>query len=187
MRYIWLIGVLLFLGCGPKYRVMVATVVPEDPGQQACIQECAQQRSVCADICRANFEICRKKADAAAQKAYNKAMERYTAQLEQYAKDLERIQWEGSLYYGYGSCYGDPFGCGPYGGWGIWGPPYPYLGLAKPRKPDLERFKTRMQMQMCRIDCGCQTRYLECFTKCGGKVIRTKKCVANCPDGDAKK
>jgi len=178
MRYLLILMTLFFWGCGPKYKVLTALVLPEDPVQKACIQKCTDERAACMDICKANFSICRQKADAVAKKRYEEAMKTYTAKLEQYAKDLERYQWERSFYYE--GCWG--YGCGPYRSW-IWEPmyPYPYIALSKPQKPDFETIKTRTEMQMCRIDCGCEKRYIECFKACGGRVIVRKKCVANCP------
>ncbi len=180
MRYLAIVMILFFWGCGPKYKVLTALVLPEDPAQKACIQKCTDERATCRDICEADFAICRKKADAVAKKRYEEAMRTYTAKLEQYTKDLERYPCERRFYY-YDGCFG--YGCGPYYSW-IWEPFPPYIPLAKPKKPNYETIKTETEMRMCRIDCGCEKRYIDCFKACGGKVIVRKKCVANCPTSE---
>ena len=121
-----------------------------------------------------------------AQKRYDEKMKLYVKELESYARELRRAQFERDFYYMSGFyddfCFASPYhhyrGCGyrPF-----WYDPYPLYVGRPPQNPSLEAERLKAESEMCKLDCGCESLYDECFIAHGG-VIKTKKvCIENCP------
>ncbi len=188
MRSVILFFIVLFLSaCSPKYKVVKEYVAPMDSEALAVAKAvCAQKRESCKAKCQTAFQSCQPKAWKIAQKRYDEKMKLYVKELESYTGALRRAQFERDFYYMSGFyddfCFASPYhhyrGCGyrPF-----WYDPYPlYIGRP-PQKPSLEVERLKAESEMCKLDCGCESLYDECFVAHGG-VIKTKKvCIENCP------
>ena len=182
MKYIlFLLPILLFTACSPKYKTLYSYQEPADSNAKQCIKSCKEKLDTCRKLCKSNFDICAKKAEEIAKKNYEKKLQSYYKALEQYTKDMEMYNLQRDLF------WGDDFyyyrrGFGFYGPFGprifLSSPSY---SLQRPVKPSLQQEILQTQLKECRIDCNCLQSYDNCFTECGGKIIEKKICIENCP------
>ncbi len=172
---------LFFGGCAPKYRTTYTYIEPQNPQIKRCIATCEAGRDACRKACATRFKACRKEAEAIGKKNYEQKLQAYYRNLEAYTAQLRRYELERDLYYDNGFYYG--------GGYGYWGPfyspffwePSPALTLPRPVKPNLQDEILQAELKHCRVDCGCTEKFDTCYEGCGGKIIRKKVCIENCP------
>ena len=174
-----LLTILVLGGCAPKYRTTYTYIEPQDPQVKSCIESCEAKRAACRETCAAAFQKCKVKADAIGKKNYERKLQQYYHDLELYTARLRRYQLERDLFYGSGFCYGG-YGCGPFYRPIFW-EPSPALTLRRPVKPNLQEEIMQAELKECRIDCGCQQKFDDCFQGCGGKIVTQKICIKNCP------
>ncbi len=174
-------SIILFGGCAPKYRTAYTYIEPRNPQIQSCIEGCEAKRAACRERCEKAFKTCRKNAEAIGRRNYEQKLQDYYRKLEAYTAQLRRYELERDLFYGRGFYYGDGFGYrGPFYG-PVWWGPSPALTLPRPVKPNLQNEILQAELKHCRVDCGCTEKFDTCFEGCGGKIIRKKVCIENCP------
>ena len=116
------------------------------------------------------------------KKSYEAKMKNYYNALENYARRVEMYNFQRELFW-----FDDfDYSCNSFSFYGPFGPhliigPSPVYSYPRPVKPNLQQEILQAQLKNCRIDCKCMDSYDKCFGICGGKVVRKKVCIGNCP------
>jgi len=195
MRYLAVVAILFLLnGCSPRYEIKAHYTPPTTQFGKKCIMDCKSKKSLCLSKCDTKYNRCLERAEKSAKDNLNLALKEYDRELSEYKHELERYtleieKWQFRKdrlrddYYHYKNiCDEDRYGCRRFeelrdelSRLDLNRPIRP----TKPEKPSLENEIKKFQKN-CSRDCGCDKRYDECFTSCGGKVKYEKICVENC-------
>lgn len=197
MYKIILIAVAVFLvGCTPKYVVKNQYIPAQNDGFVQCVSVYEQEKEICEQNCRNEYQICLNNAYQRAQDIYeiqllkyNEAYENYlfkyrVYQTYKYEFDINYRNLNRDFRYFSKECTNKKNG-------------YPcrrknelYRSMKimerdrlrqprMPRKPSLNKI-VRNQQNFCKNDCSCSENFDRGYETCGGKIISYKYCVENC-------
>lgn len=172
-----LLGVLA--GCAtPQYQTSVRLIPPDDAQGLACVQACDARKTACQADCQRRYQACVKDLEPQVEARYVEALQRYELELKQYAAELRHyeMQLQFDWMFSYPYYY-------PYYWWDPWPRSYFPPSYREPVMPTRDGVRAQLAKSNCQDDCGCLPAYDDCFTGCGGRIVRETVCIRNCPPG----
>ncbi len=187
---------ILFAGCAPKYVLQKQYITPKNMNFQSFSQECSQNRTICQEKCRTNFDNClsnaydrAKNIYAISNKNYEKKYQRYLTRMNDYNFNI--IDW----YSRYDKDYRDwqyfrnicrknsnRYVCSKEDDLRYIVKNEIQNKPKKPKEPRSTSFEKilSIQQKLCNQNCGCQSEFDICFTRYGGIIKSNRECVENC-------
>jgi len=197
MYKIILIFIAIFLvGCSPRYITKNQYVPSSNAGFSQCLNKYEQEKIICNQDCRADYQICLDGAYKRSEKIYEAKFVKYTLSYEDYLfehsnyktykykfdKKHRRIKNDYNYFLNECKKKKGSFTCRRKNELKNSLENMKRAKLRRPRAPMKPSFNVilRKQQNFCNSDCDCSKNFDIGYENCGGQVILHRYCVENC-------
>lgn len=195
-KYIWIFVAVFFVGCSPRYVTQNQYIPVDGNSFSQCIYQIEEEKKLCDENCRLDYQICLDDGYQKAHKIYEKRMFQFNSAYDNYLYEAHRyrrnqIEFDRQYRhiekdYNYFSkecnTKKDGFTCKRRNDLENNLIKMRKGRIREPREPRKPIFNSilRAQQNYCKSDCGCQNNYDRGYQNCGGQVIMHRICVENC-------
>lgn len=182
------------LACSPQYQIVDDYLVSENSATLMCIKnQCNPQRALCTERCETKIEHCMHRQEAMAKDELARLNDGYQLELIAYHSKLEQYHFEKQYYDKRKNrltnvkekaridCKaGKELRCRDVEVYKkelkhLISPSKPQ----EPSKPDSGNLVKQYQ-ENCESLCHCKEAFSQCYSGCGGQVIKRRVCIKNC-------